>query len=106
MRVPAWLTLGIAAIVMIFGGYRLWLATRAPAAPPEGATHRRGLYGMSRKAHLVIGLLYVLLGGALIATSLGFNPFAGAIGPDTTTPSKSEAPAGSKTIPIDQLPKP
>ena len=105
MRVPVWLTLGIAVIVMIFGGYRLWLATRPVPAQPA-TSGRRGFYGMSKKAHLFIGLMYVLLGAALIATSLGFNPLSDALGPDTVTPPKSEAPSGYKTIPIDQLPKP
>jgi hypothetical protein len=74
VRIPVWLTLGIAALVIIFGLYRLYLATRPvdDSGPP-----RRGLYSMSKKMHLFVGVIYLLLGSGLIATSFGFNPFGG-----------------------------
>ena len=75
MRIPVWLTLGIAALVIIFGAYRIYLATR-PAAD-ENAAPRRGLYAMSKKMHVFVGVIYLLLGAGLIATSFGFNPFGG-----------------------------
>lgn len=73
MRVPVWLTLGIAALVMIFGIYRLRLALRADSASD---TPKRGLYAMGKRTHLLIGIVYLLLAGALAATSFGWNPFA------------------------------
>ena len=74
MRVPVWLTLGVASLVIIFGAYRLRLAFRRDdGAEPEKA--RRGLYGMGRRTHLLIGAVYLILGGALVATSFGWNPF-------------------------------
>jgi uncharacterized iron-regulated membrane protein len=104
MRVPQWLTLAIAVVVMIFGAYRLWLATRKqPADEPDRPGRKRGFYGMSKKTHLAIGVMYMLLGGALVATSMGWNPFAGAVGPDTVTPTKDTAP--SKTVPPDGIEK-
>lgn len=106
MRVPQWLTFGIAVVVMIFGAYRLWLATRTQPAEDQDALakgRRRGFYGMSKKTHLVIGVLYLLLGGALIATSMGFNPFAGAVGPDPAPTTKDTAP--SKGVPADGVDK-
>ena len=73
VRIPVWLTIGIAALVIIFGLYRLYLATRKV----DVAQPRRGLYSMSKKMHLFVGVIYLLLGSGLIATSFGFNPFGG-----------------------------
>lgn len=104
MRVPQWLTFAIAVIVMIFGGYRLWLATRKQPEEDQderSARRRKGFYGMSKKTHLAIGILYMLLAAGLIATSLGFNPFASAVGPDTAPPTKDTAP--SKSVPPDGI---
>jgi len=77
VRIPVWLTLAIAALVIIFGSYRLYLATRPP---DESATPRRGLYAMSKKMHLFVGVIYLLLGAGLVATAFGFNPFGGPTG--------------------------
>ena len=74
MRIPVWLTLAIAALVIIFGCYRLYLATRPI---DENAPPRRGLYAMSKRAHVVVGVIYLLLGAGLISTAFGFNPFGG-----------------------------
>jgi hypothetical protein len=94
VRIPVWLTLGIAALVIIFGSYRLYLATR-PA--DDSAAPRRGLYSMSKRAHLFVGIIYLLLGAGLIATSFGFNPFGGpAHGDEETAPKKTN------TIPLEQ----
>jgi hypothetical protein len=106
VRIPVWLTFGIAALVIIFGSYRIYLATRP--APAEGEAEaqppRRGLYAMSKRMHLFVGIIYLLLGAGLIATSLGFNPWGDSMGPDTERPSKDKAP--TKTgVPVDQIPK-
>jgi hypothetical protein len=74
MRVPVWLTLGIAALVVIFGVYRMRIAFRTDEED-QRAKARKGLYAMGRRTHLLIGIVYLLLGGALIATSFGWNPF-------------------------------
>ncbi|HEY5947632.1 MAG TPA: hypothetical protein VIV40_19140 [Kofleriaceae bacterium] len=102
MRIPVWLTLGIAALVIIFGAYRIYLATRS--ADDENAQKaRRGLYSMGKRTHLFVGIIYLLLGAGLIATSFGWNPFGGSIGPTTETPAPDKAP--TKTgVPTDQLP--
>lgn len=98
----------------MFGGYRIWLAMKPespPAANAEGAkppTQSRslfagGFYRMGKRTHLFVGIIYLLLGGALIATSFGWNPLGNAFGPDTEKPTKDNAP--TKTgIPIDQIP--
>ncbi|MBA3397019.1 MAG: hypothetical protein H0T89_30595 [Deltaproteobacteria bacterium] len=100
MRIPVWLTLAIAVLVLGFGSYRLWLAfgKRADDKP------RKGLYALGKRTHLLIGIIYLLLGGALVATTFGWNPFGALFGPDTIEPTKDTAP--SRTIPIDQLTAP
>ena len=80
MRVPVWLTLGVALLVCLFGVYRIRLAFRSDAED-ERARERKGLYAMGRRTHFLVGLIYLLLGGALVATSFGWNPFAGVLGP-------------------------
>ena len=100
VRVPVWLTLGVAALVLAFGAYRIWLSLR-PDRPDDDK--RGGFYRMGKRTHLLIGIVYLLLAGALVATSFGWNPFGNLFGPDTETPSKDKAPTKSG-VPIDQLP--
>ncbi len=104
MRVPVWLTLGVAALVIVFGAYRIRLAFRSDDEDKR-AKARKGLYAMGRRTHALIGIVYLLLGGALVATSFGWNPFGNLFGPGTEVPTKDTAPTRT-TIPIDQLPKP
>jgi hypothetical protein len=92
VRIPVWLTLAVAALVIIFGLYRIRIAlTRSDEAEAK-ARSRRGLYAMSKRAHLFIGVIYLLLGAGLIATSFGWNPFGGSIGRDPDAPAKDQAP--------------
>lgn len=76
MRVPVWLTLGVAALVIIFGAYRIRLALKKPAS---GESEQRsiwggGMYRMSPRMHLLVGIVYLLLGAALVAASFGWKP--------------------------------
>ncbi|MBA3451509.1 MAG: hypothetical protein H0T42_00265 [Deltaproteobacteria bacterium] len=103
MRVPVWLTLGIAALVVIFGVYRMRMAFRSDAEDTQ-AKARKGLYAMGRRTHFLIGTVYLLLGGALVATSFGWNPFGNWFGPETT-PTEIKVPA-TRSVPIDRLPAP
>jgi hypothetical protein len=106
VRIPVWLTLGMAAAVIIWGSYRIYLSTRPAPTPEETEAQppRRGLHAMSKRMHLFVGIIYLVLGAGLIATTFGFNPLGNSMGPDTETPSKDKAP--TKTgVPIDQLPK-
>ncbi|HEY0191830.1 MAG TPA: hypothetical protein VGC42_11965 [Kofleriaceae bacterium] len=102
MRVPVWLTLGVALLVCAFGLYRIWLAAR-PEIERADDRPRRGMYAMRKRTHLLIGVVYLLLGGALIATSFGWTPFGNVFGPATTVPSKDTAPTKTR-LPVDQLP--
>ena len=105
MRVPVWLTLGVALVVCVFGLYRIRLAFRSDVASEPTVGKKKGLYSMGRRTHALIGIVYLLLGGALIATSYGWNPFGSLIGPRTEVPPKNAAPT-TRSVPIDQLPKP
>lgn len=107
MRVPVWLTLGVAILVCIFGAYRIRLGFRSDDED-QRARARKGLYSMGRRTHFLVGVVYLLLGGALVATSFGWNPFGnlfvGSATPDKpATPLKSAAPpAGAAASPASK----
>jgi hypothetical protein len=103
VRIPVWLTLGVAAVVIIFGLYRIRIALTRTDEQEAEAKAKGGLYSMSKRTHLFVGIVYLVLGGGLIATSFGWNPFGDKIGPDTATPAKDSAPTKS-SVPTDQLP--
>lgn len=109
MHVPVWLTLAVAVVVIVFGGYRIWLATRPrdvkAEASKRGGALGSGFYRMSPRTHVLVGVVYLLLGGSLIATSFGWTPFGDSIGPNTAKPSKDNAPT-TTGVPIDQVPAP
>ena len=100
VRIPVWITIAAAVLVGLFGLYRVYLGTR----PPVEASQRRGLYSMSNKAHIFVGLIYLALCASLIGVSLGWNPFGSSIGPATEKPAKDKAPT-KDGVPIDGLPK-
>lgn len=100
MRIPVWLTLGVAILVILFGVHRIRLSFRSDELE-ERARQRKGLYSMGRRTHRLIGVVYLLLGGALVAASFGWNPFGNFFGPGTTVPSKDKA-SDSKLIPLEQ----
>ena len=77
VRIPVWLTLAIAALVILFGLYRIRIALTRSAEDEATAKARGGLYAMGKRTHLFSGLIYLLLGGGLIATTFGWNPFGG-----------------------------
>lgn len=94
MRLPVWLTLSVAIVVIGFGAYRMYLAFFTSAAQQEQARRRGGLYGMPRRTHGLIGIVYLLLGTGLVATSFGWNPLAGVWGssPSAAPPAQEVAP--------------
>jgi hypothetical protein len=104
MRIPQWLVLGLGALVFLWGAYRIRIGFRSDAED-ERAKSRKGLYAMARRTHALIGLVYLLLGGALIATGFGWNPLGGLFGPEVDTPAKDKAPT-STGVPIDTIPAP
>jgi len=102
MRIPVWLTLAVAVLVIAFGIHRIRLSLRSEEDETR-ARQRKGLYGMGRRTHRLIGIVYLLLGVALIATTFGWNPFGDLFGPATEAPKEKPA---TRTIPIDHLPPP
>jgi hypothetical protein len=102
MHIPAWLVLGLGVLVAIWGAYRIRIGFRSDAED-ERARSRKGLFALARRTHVLVGLVYVLLGAALIATSFGWNPFGNMFGPDTATPGKGAEPT-STGVPIDVVP--
>jgi hypothetical protein len=88
--VPRWLALLIAGAVILFACYRLWLAFAGPS-DEERARERKGMLVMPRRQHGFIGIIFLLVAGALVATSFGWNPFRSepATAPATAPPTGS-----------------
>jgi hypothetical protein len=94
VHVPPWLTIGVALLVISFGLYRIRLALKRAAPDPEKKPLLGGgFYKMNGRTHLLVGLVYLLLGGALIATSFGWNPLG-----SSAAPSDQPAPKGSVIV--------
>jgi hypothetical protein len=102
VRIPVWLLYGFAMLVIVFGVHRIRIGFRSDEEDAR-AKQRRGLYAMARRTHVLIGVVYVLLGATLIVTALGWNPVGDLFGPAVTAPAKDKAPTHSG-IPIDELP--
>ncbi len=107
--IPIWLTLGVALFVLTFGGYRIWLGLhkdppRDPDEPPPASLLGGGMARMSKRTHLIVGIVYVALGISLVATSFGWNPLASLMGPATEEPSKDNAPIKPGVVPVDHPP--
>lgn len=103
MRLPVWLTLGVALLVCLFGLYRIRIAFRSDEED-QRARERKGLYAMGRRTHFLIGIIYLLLGAGLIATTFGWNPFGPLFGPRTERPARDAAPSKPGSVPVDRLP--
>lgn len=77
MQLPPWVPILVGALVISFGCYRIKLSFRSK--PDEEAARRRGgLYGLPRRTQLLVGIVYVLLGGWLILSALGVKLVPGA----------------------------
>ena len=73
MRLPAWLTLTCAAMVIVWGAYRIKIGLRSREAEARAA-EKKGLFAMPRRTHLLIGTIYLLLGVGLVAVTFGWDP--------------------------------
>jgi hypothetical protein len=100
MRIPFWLTIAAAVLVIGFGAFRIYVAFKKPDAD---APPRRGFHRMSPRMHGMIGVMYLLLGAALSATSFGWTPFGNLFAVESKKPAKDEAPT-TTPLPKDQLP--
>lgn len=91
-----WLTLGVASLVIIFGLYRIAMVFRS-SDDEARARERKGMFGLAGRTHALIGVIYLLLGGALVATTFGWNPLAGAF---VTKPGAEEPAKPGNAIPV------
>ena len=94
MRVPQWLSLLVAAWVIVFGLYRIKLALD-PKQDDKKAEGKKGLFAMARRTQALLGVIYLLLGGALVATSFGWNPLS------SVTEAPAKAPAERPSIEVN-----
>ena len=69
MSLPPWLTGLVAGVVLIYGVFRIKMALWGYQAQSSLRQHR-GLYGMSRKHHILIGIIYLILGGLLMFNAM------------------------------------
>ena len=74
MILPVWILWTVAALLFIFGAYRLRLGFRSAEAQAQAAA-RGGLFGLPRRTHALVGIVYMMLAAALVATSFGWRPF-------------------------------
>lgn len=107
MILPRWLLFGVAAWVIAFGVFRIAIALRPPRV--DGPNFRRkGLFGRAPRSHVLFGVVYLILGGFLIATGLGWAPAADLAGcagnqdsverPDSHTETPAGDSAGRKVL--------
>lgn len=71
---PRWLVFGLAALVLVFGAYRVYVALRRDDGE-EGVSHWRqvSVFGRTKRAHLIYGLLYLAAGAMLVASGFGWQ---------------------------------
>ncbi len=74
MPLPRWLVFAVAAWVIIFGIYRLWLAFKKPPSPDDPNFHRKGLFAATPRRHFLLGVIYLILGAYLVMAGFGVNP--------------------------------
>ena len=96
--IPPWITFVVAGLVTSFGLYRLYIAWTSDS---ESLRQRKGLYGMSRRRHAIYGVLYLVLGGLLLASGLGYSPFGRKVKDDNTPAAQPTDP----TLPKEGTPE-
>ena len=76
MNVPPWLLVVVAIWVIAFGLFRFYLARerRREPEPDRPNFRQKGFYAQSPRRHAVFGVLYLLMGGVLIAMAFGWQP--------------------------------
>ena len=103
MTVPRWLLFLVAAWVIAFGVFRIYVALRprSKVGADEPNFMRRGLYARAPRTHVLFGVVYLILGGFLVATGFGWSPAAVGMSSCAGKPasvdvpdSRTRAPAG------------
>jgi hypothetical protein len=74
VRTPPWLTLLVAVFVLTWGGYRIKTALRSHEEEERARAKRKGLFALPRRRHFLYGVIYLILGGMLVATAFGWRP--------------------------------
>jgi hypothetical protein len=74
VSLPPWIPLVIGLLVVAFGAFRMRLAFRSSAADEE-AKKRGGLYGMGKRTHFLVALVYLIMGVMLILGAFGVHIF-------------------------------
>jgi len=105
VNVPRWLLFLVAAWVIGFGLFRIHIALRPRPRGPGGPNFmRRGLYARTPRSHILFGILYLMLGGFLIATGFGWAPVmdmggcAGSRNSMEIPDSHPRAPGGDRAV--------
>ena len=70
VSLPPWIPFVIGTLVVLFGAYRIRIAFRSPEED-EKARARGGLYAMRRRTHVLVGIVYLLMGAALVLSAFG-----------------------------------
>lgn len=75
MQVPAWVFAVVGGLMVLFGAYRARLGFRS-AAQDEWAKKQGGLYA-AKRTHLLVGVIYVLVGLYLLLGAFGIKLMPG-----------------------------
>ena len=90
VALPAWIFFLVAVWVIAFGVFRIVVAVRrqklAAKDPERPNFMKRGLYSLSPRTHILFGVVYILLGGCLVAMGFGWQPGSGCLGAEKQSP--------------------
>jgi len=113
MVLPRWLVFVLAAWVVVFGVYRLWVAFRREGGDDKTPHWRQvSVFGRTKRAHAIYGIAYLLLGGMLLATGFGVQmPFAAGcqslFDQQQATPAAPQPSAGDgRNLQLERAPGP
>jgi len=73
ISIPPWVVGVVGPVVALFGIYRIYIGIR----PNPAQAKAKGLYGMGGRTHILIGIVYVVMGSLLLASAFGFRLFGG-----------------------------
>lgn len=64
----------VASMVLLWGGYRIKTSFRSREDDERARAKRKGLFALPRRRHFLYGVIYLILGGMLVATAFGWRP--------------------------------
>ncbi len=97
MQIPRWLVFIVAAWVIIFGVFRIYLAVQG-RKPADPGVRKRGLAAQSSRRNTLFGGLYLLLGSVLIA--MGFGYTLPSLGQSCANDADTAEPAEGRSIDV------